>query len=180
MPIVLQFMDFNAPSGQNAIAAAADTTYVVEQNVHVSSDVNGYRTFENNTELVNFGGVFSSGPAGAGALLAGGSAKLINADGAAIAGADGVRTASTGVVVTNLGSIAGLLHNGVELAFGDASIDNRGHVFGQEIGVFFHSADAGGSIVNTGSINSAQRRHRDPFRRQPDHLGHQQWNDCRA
>jgi hypothetical protein len=154
MTIVLETIDINHTS-TIGIDAAAATTYMVEQNVHVSSDVQGFRTIQANSGLINAGGVFSSGQAAA--LLAGDNGTLLNQPGATIDGATGIVLAALNVSVTNLGTVAGLADYGFDMSSGYGAIDNEGYLSGVTAGIYEQSpSSTATTIANSGKIVSPQ------------------------
>ncbi len=104
----------NANSDQTGavagLSAVAGTTYIVEQNAHLSADSFGFVALTDSVELQNFGGIFSATTDGL--KLDGTDDAVFNQAGGSIAGTSGVLLIHSGETLTNLGSSSALMTTG--------------------------------------------------------------------
>jgi Ca2+-binding RTX toxin-like protein len=131
------------------LSAAASTTYIVEQNVHIAADSFGYAALSTGATLVNFGGIFSNNTAAAN--LGGSNDHLVNEAGGSIAGEHGVWMNGANDTVTNLGTVAAL-DDGIFEMGNYGTIDNRGYLHGGAFGIEEEASITGAAITNSGTI----------------------------
>jgi Ca2+-binding RTX toxin-like protein len=153
MTTILVSSNIDQTGATAGLSAAASTTYIVDHNVHIGADSFGFVALTDGVDLENFGGVFSSGTAAVKFDNTGGS--IVNEAGGSMAGTTGVLLNSTGEMLTNLGSIVGLVDDGIDQAGDGNPIDNRGYVYGNTIGVHEDAPLFSGIITNSGVIESA-------------------------
>ena len=145
------------PTVHDAFTANSDVHIITSQGLAYSNDANPALYSANFTglTLLNYGGIVSTGGDGLKfTTLSTGS--IINEASGYISGVNGVDLLSTGVSLTNFGSIeahsnagSGVLFN---IASSDNNLDNRGSIVGERFGVRDLSSGSGNNIVNRGTI----------------------------